>query len=458
MAGNEVTNITVFRKRWNINIGVVIFGVVFVYLVVTVLMYLTSSHISAYEVREGTILKDNAYTGLVLRNETIISAEESGYINYFATEGSKVGAKSKVYSLSPKELDFDKAVEEESEELTSDERDALLVKTQSFSENFQAEHFSDVYTLKEDILSVLESKSNRSRQAQLDEMLAAGIEGIQVYTAASDGVIIYTTDGYEGVTAETVTEEMVNKDNYESINLKSNTKIKAGDPVYKLIKDDSWTLVIPLDDDTASELAEATRVKVRFTKDQQTERAGFSIRNTKEGNLGFLTFDSSMIRYAQERYLDIELILEDETGLKIPKSAVVEKDFYIVPENYLTQGGNSKEIGVLIDTSKDNAEFQKVDVYYKDSETGMAYLDPNAFDKDTTLIKPDSNDTYKLKDTKVLKGVYNINKGYAVFKQIQILCESDEYYIVESGSNYGLANYDHIALVGKDVQENDIVF
>ncbi len=32
-----------------------------------------------------------------------------------------------------------------------------------------------------------------------------------------------------------------------------------------------------------------------------------------------------MIRYADERYLNIELIFEDESGLKIPKSAVVEK-------------------------------------------------------------------------------------------------------------------------------------
>ena len=28
----------------------------------------------------------------------------------------------------------------------------------------------------------------------------------------------------------------------------------------------------------------------------------------------------------------------------------------------------------------------------------------------------------------------------------------------EAGSNYGLANYDHIALVGKDVHENDVVY
>ncbi len=54
--------------------------------------------------------------------------------------------------------------------------------------------------------------------------------------------------------------------------------------------------------------------------------------------------------------------------------------------------------------------------------------------------------------------MYNINKGYAVFKQVNILCESDDYYIVESGSDYGLSNYDHIALDGSDVDENDVVF
>ena len=43
-------------------------------------------------------------------------------------------------------------------------------------------------------------------------------------------------------------------------------------------------------------------------------------------------------------------------------------------------------------------------------------------------------------------------------KQIQILCESDEYYIVATGSDYGLSNYDHIALNGEDVKENDVVF
>lgn len=458
VAGNDLTNIQVYRKKWNINIGVIIFGVIFIYLVVTVLLYLTDKKVSAYEVREGSILKDTAYTGFIIRQEEVVNADSDGYINYFAPEGTKVGAKTQIYTLSDDKLDFNEPDGDEAASLTAEEQAALLVKTQTFSENFNESQYGDVYTLKNNISAVLESKSSQSRQSQLNSMVSEGKEGFQVYPASDDGIVIYSTDGYEGLDLKDVTKDMVEKKDYERKSIKNNTKIKAGDPVYKLITDDAWTLAIVLDDDTAQELAETKQVKVRFTKDNEMASAGFAIYNTKDYNIGFLTFTSSMIRYAEERYLDIELILEDESGLKIPKSSVVAKKFYTVPEDYLTQGGNSKETGVLIDTGNDNAEFQKVDVYYRDNDTGMAYLNPDAFEEDTVLIKADSNDTYRLKDTKSLKGVYNINKGYAVFKQIKILCESDEYYIVESGNNFGLANYDHIALDGKAVRENNVVF
>ena len=458
MAGNDLTNIQVYRKKWNINIGVIIFGVIFIYLVVTVLIYLTGKKVSAYEVREGSILKDTAYTGFIIRQESVVNADADGYVNYFAPEGTKAGAKTKVYTLSPGKLDFDEPKDKETQELTAEEQAALLVKTQSFSENFNEEQYGDTYTLKNTISALLESKSNQSRQAQLDAMISEGKDDLKVYTAADDGVVLYSTDGYEGLELKDVTKDIIEKKQYELTGVKNNTKIKAGEPVYKLITDDVWTIAIVLDDDTAQELAETKQIKVRFTKDNETTWADFAVYNTKDYNIGFLTFSSSMVRYAGERYMDIELILEDESGLKIPKSAVVKKKFYTVPEDYLTQGGNSKETGVLIDTGKENAEFKRVDVYYRDSKTGMVCLNPDSFDKNTVLIKPDSNETLRLKDTKSLKGVYNINKGYAVFRQIKILCESDEYYIVESGNDYGLSNYDHIALDGDSVRENNVVF
>lgn len=458
MAGNKLTNIQVYRKKWNINIGVIIFGAIFIYLVVTVLLYLTGNHVTAYEVREGSILKDNAYTGFIVRDETIVQAESDGYVNYFALEGSKVGTKTRVYTLSDKKLELTSNIDEESQELTSEEQNSILMKTQSFSDNFREEQFSDVYTLKNNITNVLESKSNQSRQAQLDAMVAEGNNSLQIYTAVSDGIILYSTDGYENITTDQVTEDDISKANYESKNLTDNTKIKAGDPVYKLIRSNDWSVVILLNDETAKELADVNRVKVSFSKDNETTYAGFSIQTKKDTSYGILTFDSSMIRYAEERYLDLELILEDESGLKIPKSSVVTKKFYTVPKDYLTPGGNSSGTGVLIDIGKDQSQFQSVEVYYYDEESNLVYLDYDAFASNTVLKKPDSSETYELTKTKKLKGVYNINKGYAIFRQVQILCESDEYYIVASGQDYGLTNYDHIALYGDSVRTDDVVF
>ncbi|MGN1166802.1 MAG: HlyD family efflux transporter periplasmic adaptor subunit [Lachnospiraceae bacterium] len=458
MTDKKLTNIQTYRKKPHFNIGIAVFGIIFIYLIATVFLYMTDKHISVYEVREGSILKDTAYTGLAIRSEKVISAESTGYINYFSQEGSKVGAKTNVYTLSSKELDFKDSSSDNLAELTSEEQSALLLKAQSFSENFKDEQFRDVYTLKDNIQAVLESKSSESRQAQLDDMIDNNEAELQIYKAVADGIISYSVDGYERIKADDVTEDMITKKGYSVTTMKNNTQVKSGDPVYKLITEDTWTLVISLSDSAAKEMADLKRVKVRFSKDGESERADIEIHKTSKGTFAFLTFDTAMIRYIQERYLDIELILEDETGLKIPKSSVVKKQFYTVPKDYLTQGGNSKETGVLVDDKTGNATFQKVDVYYWEQESDMVYLDPLAFEKDTVLLKPESSDTYTLKQTKSLQGVYNINKGYAVFKQIEILCESEDYYIVKAGNAYSLANYDHIALDGKYVKENDVVF
>lgn len=453
----KLTNITVYRKKPHLNIGIFIFGIIFIYLAFSVLMYLTSGPVSVYEVRKGSILRDTAYTGFVVRNETVVTAPEDGYVNYFVTEGEKVGAKTSVYASSPEKLDFKTGDQDSSGELTEEEISSVLTDIQAFSDNFQEDNFQEVYTVKDNITDLLDSRSSQNRKAQLDEMLKSSGDSLKVYNASRDGIIIYSTDGYEGTSISDVTEEMITQNHHDTIHLENNTKIKAGDPVYKLITSDQWTVVVVLSDEMTQELAETKRIRVRFPKDNQTETADFAIYNTKDANLGFLTFDTGMVRYAKDRYLDIELILEDESGLKIPRSSVVEKEFYTVPEDYLTRGGNSQAEGVLVQT-KGKANFQETEVFYRDTETGMVYLDPLSFQEDTVLIKPDSEETYPLKETAKLKGVYNINKGYAVFKQIQILCESDEYYIVATGSDYGLSNYDHIALNGEDVKENDVVF
>ena len=335
MAGNELTNIQIYQRKRSFNIGVILFGVIFIYLVITVLAYITGRRVSVYEVREGSILKDTAYTGIVLREEVVVTSDTEGYVNYFAMESTKVGKKTNIYSLSTDKLELDNQGIETGEvseeitetELTAEDQSFILQKAQAFSDSFREEQYSDVYAFKNSVTDVVQTNSAQSRQAKLNTLLQNGTEGLTVYQAQTDGIIIYAIDGYENLSLDQVTEEIIAKTDYESVDLTNDMKVYAGDPVYKLITSDVWTVAVELDDAMAKELEDKEYVKVRFSKDNETTWGAFSLYNTKDSNLGFFTFDHSMIRYATERFLDIELILEDETGLKIPKSAVTKKDF-----------------------------------------------------------------------------------------------------------------------------------
>ena len=460
-AETQESNILKFRKRRHMNIGIIIFGIIFIYLIATIVMYLTAPHVTVYEVRQGSILKDTAYTGLAIRDEMVVQADADGYLNYYVPDGSKVKNGSKVYTLSSQELNFAEDTEEDEISLTSEEQRSVMLEIQQFQHDYQETNFSDTYRIKEELEDALRSLCNQSKSDQLDAFLAQeGQMGISVYKAARDGIVVYATDGMENLTVETATIADLNKSGYKKTEYANNAQIRSGEAVYKIVTSDTWTLMLELTGETAEVLQDKKYVKVNFTKDDQAVWATLEIKNTDGHYLAYLTFENSMVRYASERYLDVELILEDESGLKIPKTAETEKDFYVVPKSYITQGGNSSSSGVLVQTKDakgtEITAFTTVHIYYEDEQ--VVYLDPNQLEENAVLLMPDSMETFRLSEKRSLKGVYCINKGYAVFKQITILCESDTYYIVEEGNSYGLSNYDHIALDSSNIQENDVVF
>ena len=96
-APKKVTKIRKYRKPLNLNIGMLIFGVIFFYVVVCVILYFQTSHIVRYEVKEGSLATETVYTGVALRDETVVCAETAGYVNYYAREGERVAKNNLVY-------------------------------------------------------------------------------------------------------------------------------------------------------------------------------------------------------------------------------------------------------------------------------------------------------------------------------------------------------------------------
>ena len=52
-------------------------------------------------------------------------------------------------------------------------------------------------------------------------------------------------------------------------------EIASGEPIYKLVTSEDWSVVIPLEDQTAKELSETDSVKVRLDNENDTVWADF---------------------------------------------------------------------------------------------------------------------------------------------------------------------------------------
>ncbi len=280
--------------------------------------------------------------------------------------------------------------------------------------------------------------------------------------AADTGIVTYFVDGYEELTLHDMTAELFDQKEYDKKYLVNNELLAVGDPAYKLSTDEEWSIVIQVDsEETAHELVEEEYVEVKFLKNQYKSWGAVESFTNEAGDVFVqLTFTNSMVTFCSDRFIDIELLLEDEKGLKIPNSAIVEKEFFIVPKEYVTKGGNSGKNGVLLEVydEEGNASTKFVETTIYDETETEYYLDNRVLSAGNYLIKPESTEKHAVSKTGSLKGVYNINKGYADFKQITILNDNEKYSIVKSNTVYGLNVYDHIVLDATMVNDNDFIY
>ena len=486
MAGSRKKNKKVIKYRRPMNIGVVFFGFIAVYLIVCVYMFFNSTHISGYEVIAGNLAADYHYTGIALRTEQVFQSEKAGYISYYAREDEKVSVNSAVYTVDESGR-MAQALKDSAGELSLSEEDYNQIRSEIavYMSNASDMNFSEVYDFKTGINATILDLMNQNMIAQLDSAEESG--GIFArYNAGTSGVVEYYVDGFENASLESLSSSWFDQEAYERTNLRTEELVGQGEPVYKLITEETWKLVFPLDEEMETYLLDKIRenqktaedgtviqnttyIKIRMDKDKEELWPSVTVEYREGKAYGVLDFVNSMIRYANDRFLTIEVLIEETRGLKIPKTAVTEKEFFVIDKNYVTTSGSNNNMGVMKQTvgedGSSQAEFVNCTIYYQDEE--YAYVDPKEENFSTSekllqsgdmLIRTDSAEYYQVGQTAKLKGVYNINKGYTVFRQIQILYENEEYCIVKEGTSYGLSVYDHIVLNADTVNEDEVIY
>lgn len=464
MADNR-NKVTKYRRPVNLNIGMLIFATIFVYVCICVVTYLRTDHIVGYSVQEGSLTSNSIYRGIALRTEEIVPASSAGYVNYFAREGERVAVGNLVYTIDEtgRLSDYIHASESGENSLSDADLSELKAEISGFASRFDRKQFTDVYNFKYSVEGTVLKLANYNILESVSALNdAANTALINYCYAAKSGIITYSVDGYEDLTLKDMTTEYFEQKDYEKKHLVNNELLASGDPAYKLSTDENWSVVIKVEDEAVAEqLVEEEYVEVRFLKNQYTSWGQVESYTNEAGDVFVeLSFTNSMVTFCTDRFIDIELLLEEEKGLKIPNSAIVEKEFFIVPKEYVTKGGNSGNSGVLLETydEEGNASTEFVETPIYDETDTEYYLDDSVLHAGNYIIKPESTQKHAVSKTGSLIGVYNINKGYADFKQVSILYQNEEYAIVKSNTAYGLNVYDHIVLDAAMVNDNDFIY
>lgn len=444
-------------------IEITIFGAMTVYIIAVIITYFRMEPIQGYEIQIGSLSVAKTYTGIAIRQEELIRSPYTGYINYYIREGERVSSRDTVYSVdeSGKLASLLNTGNMEDSSYTDAELSELRSEVIQYDRMFDCKEFRSVYDFKYDLEGTVLKLANISMYEHMETLNQSSLGGmVSLCSAGKTGYVVYSTDGYEGLTPEQITPEMFDQSKYEKSRVNNNDLIEKNATVGKLVTDENWSLIIPVEKDRSAVLEEEEYVKVKFVKTQETSWGQVTIHHLADGDYAQLTFNNSCVAFCTDRYVDIELILDEVKGLKIPQSAIVEKEFYIIPAEYMTKGGPNGNYGVLKEKADENgnlvSSFIETTVYSSDDKE--FYIDSIDIKVGDYICKPDSPDKMAVSRSGKLTGVYNMNKGYADFKQITKLDENEEYAIVSSNTKYGLTVYDRIVLDASSVKNYDFTY
>lgn len=473
MAGKLRSGKVVKMKRRNSKIAGLFLILFAIYILSQGFLSLTREHVSIYEVTEKKIADDNLVRGIIIRNEKLIKSDQEGYINYYVADGTKVGAGTKIYSIDQNGQIYDQLVETGTEDIKLNSQNTSDIRSEiaAYRAAYSTSHFDETYNFKYNLDNTISELTNARLLDNVTRILKEqGMESsFQFGSAGESGIISYTSDGNEDLDMNQITSKTFENTSDDPKQLRKAESVKAGTPIYRLVTNESWSVVFPLSKEQFKNIQQEKTVTVTLKKIQAKVMPQVTTFTMDGGYYARIDLKRYMIQYINNRYIDLEIKMNDEAGLKISRSSILKKNYYKIPSDYVvaTQNGNAilevtykkdgspeykaKETQILSFTQENSLEDQEDQTY--------CYIPVDDFEAGTRI----SSDTigsnlFQLAQTEQLDGVYCCNKGYCEFRPVEIAYQNNEYCIIKKDTSGGLSAYDHIILDPKVIREDDIIY
>ncbi len=462
----KVIQMNKYARSAKLNAAIIIFFIFFIYVVASIVRAVTKTPITTYKVSSSNINNNISVTGIAVRNEMQVTSTKSGYLIYFVREGEKVRKSSPVCTVDETKTIIN-AIENTGEEgtgtatLRKSDHAAIRSAIDTFKNSYNDINFSDVYNFKANIESKVLELSNQVMRQEVNAggaTLRASLENIN---APESGIIAYYTDGYENYTVDSITETAFNRNEYKKTSLKTGDILDAGSTVFKIVADENWSIVCELNKEQAANLSSQTYISFNVNKNPTDfGTADFEVIQRDNIYLLVLNLNKYMIEYIDERFLNVEIIMDKYEGLKVPNSSLIDKEVYKLDDTFVFEREDSSDlfVNVIVTDEEGNQDTVERPVVVYKKEENIYYVRSSDFDDTDMIRKANGSDSVPVlsleRDT--LKGVYMANEGVADFCEVEVLKSQDEFTIIRD--NGYLKEYDNIVLDCQNINENQPLY
>ncbi len=345
-----------YNKRRSKLFKLFFFGIIIIYFIYKFIFGYFFNGPLTEAIEYGELNLENEYECLIIRQESIVTSPSEGDIKYFVEEGEKVEKGFKIAEVLKSSIN-----EEERENLNTLSQRILDIQNQESTifdvdinkidseidlivNNIRVNSLKDAFINIPDLKQELADKLDKKRRINGDKSFSGSnlhdleIEKnrlqekidnsvVELYSPES-GIISYHIDGAEKV----LTPENIYKVKNEYIQkLKINPsklrldKVIYNQPVFKVIDNTKWYVVVITNNEDSKTFKVNNKVFIKF---EDKEINGFveNIHNSGENSLVVIEVNSYAKSFLKERKMNLQVIKEKYSGLKINKDSIIEKD------------------------------------------------------------------------------------------------------------------------------------
>lgn len=448
--------------------------------------------VSYQTIQEGVIDTSTLRDGLIVREETVVSAQHEGVLHYIIGEGEKVAKNGevcfvaedvevkntlnklehidkKLYSIQEKRSDRS-YYQPEIHHLNK----AITEEMRQFYTTRYWEQPRAIYTLKKELERVIQNRTSIYMEDTtfLTEGLQEDRNELQAYLnnilytarATQSAIVSYIIDGYESLNFDTVNELGQNTfkkavQDAKKLQVVTTNKGSAGEPLYKLIDTKKWGIVTYIHPDELNTFAKGKSYPIYFptVSDQPISFQVAELTPEEKGIRMLLTSNEQMADFLGKRHISFTIGQNKAEGLKIPLSAIVERNLIVIDKDYVSQEG--RDYGVHKQTESGTV-FTPINVQFSDDKAVYVLQEidkPSVVQLGQVIKHPDTDQKLVLNTVETIQGVYVINGSYAKFRRIHIALQNEAYAILTNDEKTTVKAQDQMISNPKNIRENQLL-